>query len=141
MARRKLPDVDELVRLVNDEDLTYEEIAQRYGCTRQAVYFAMTGAGQRSPRSPEHSYREWIPWQGIKVEHNNDLLIKRLRLHARRELGYRLTSAQTATLDQWLAYMREHGAIVVYDRAVGFRLAPRRPGETGMARPHPVPAG
>lgn len=139
MARNKLPGTDELARLVHEQGLTYREIGERYGCTRQAVYWALTAAGQRSPRSPEHSYREWIPWHGIAVEHNNDLLLKRLRLYARKQLGYQLTPTQIGILDQWLAYMRHHDAIVVYDRTMGFRLAPRRPGETGMARPHPAP--
>jgi transposase-like protein len=141
MARRKLPPDEVVARLVKDEGLTYEQVAERYGCTRQAVYQAMTAIGERSPRGPAVSYREWIPWSGIKVEHNNDLLVRRLRLYARRQLGHPLPPAQSALLDQWLAYMREHNAIVVYDRAVGFRLAPRRKGETGLARPHPVPVG
>jgi hypothetical protein len=141
MARRKLPSDEHVAHLVQELGFTYEQIAAQYGCTRQAVYAAMTAVGQRSPRGPQFSYREWIPWKGIKVEHNNQLLIRRLRLYARAQLKQPLTPAQTAQLDQWLTYMREHNAIVVYDRDAGFRLAPRRPGETGMARPHPAPVG
>ena len=141
MATRKLPANEEVVRMVQEEGRTYGEIAEEYGCSRQAVYHVMRHAGLRSPRSPEQSYREYIPWTGVAVEHNNDLLVKRLRMYARQQLGLPLSPEKTAKLDQWLAYMREHQAIVVYDRAVGFRLARRRPGEEGLARPHPAPVG
>lgn len=141
MSRRKLPPDQEVVRLVQDEGLTYQQVAARFGCTRQAVGLAMTNAGARSTRGAEYSYREWIPWTGVAPEHNNDLLVRMLRLHARDQIGLELSPAQQRRLEEWKDYMDRRGAVVLYDRALGFRLAPRRPGELGYARPAPDPVG
>lgn len=107
-----------------------------YGVTRQAVTDCLARAGIPSPRAElVRSYRDYIPWDHIGAEHNNDILVRRLRLYARLHTGGLLTGQEYRLLEKWLDYMRRNDAIVTYDRDRGFRLAHRAPGETGLARP------
>lgn len=132
---RRLPATDVVIELVTQRGLTHEQVGHMYGVTRQAVGDCLDRAGIPRPRQEVvRSYREYIPWT-VGAEHNDDILVRRLRLYARLQTGGLLTRAEYARLHEWLDYMRANDAIVTYDRGRGFRLAHRRPGETGLARP------
>lgn len=133
---RKLPPAPAVAELVVVRGLTHAQVASMFGVTRQAVTDCLHAAGVASPRGVR-PYRDFIPWHPIAAIHNNDLLLRRLRLYARQQMGAPLRPGQAALLDQFLAYMRENNAVVIYDpnKTPGFRLAPRLPTDTDLVRP------
>jgi hypothetical protein len=132
---RRLPADDVVIELVTQRGLTQEQVGSMYGVTRQAVGDCLDRAGIPRPRQElVRSYREFIPW-AVAAIHNNDLLVRRLRLYARLQTGGTLTRQEYARLQAWLDYMRTNDAVVTYRPDRGFRLARRAPGETGLVRP------
>lgn len=133
MSHRKLPDVKVLVKHLEEEGMTYAQVAELYGSSKQAVSAALDRANVDLGRA-QRSYRDHIPWR-VKVEHNSHLLVKMLRLHARSQLGLPIQPADLAKHDQWLQYMKLHDAVVVYHPDHGFGLDERRPGDSDLTRP------
>lgn len=135
-AHRKLPPTERVVALV-EQGLTQRQIGEMFGVSPSAVGECLRVAKVSSPRRVTY-YNDHIPWK-VRVAHNSHVLVRRLRLHARKDTGGDLRPDQLALLDQWMTYMRHHDAVVVYepDTEQGFFLDHRQPGDLRYVRPHP----
>lgn len=145
MPRAKLPDLATLQHLRVAEQLTYQQIADRYGATRAAVHFALKQAGVTKARP---RYRAEIPWV-VKPQHNNDYRVQMLRLAARLTHGGSASEADRSALGRWLRALSSrdtgsrHGVVVDYDHVrypEGFAYVAREPRyDTGLVRVRTTP--
>jgi hypothetical protein len=137
-APRQLPTSDVLRKLRgphagHPNGLTYEEIAERYGVTKGAVYWQLRDAGLAKTR-PDHS--KFLPWT-VKAEHAHARPATMLRLLSRREHGDTIPAVKARMLDKWLKEVQEAGVVVCYARDMppnpaspttgGFFYSKRRP--------------
>lgn len=112
-APRKLPSNTELLKL-REKGHTYDEIADMFGVTQQAVYFRLREAGGTGTR-PDH--RKYIPWR-VKTEHAHCRPATMLRYLSRREQGDTIPPVKERMLDKWLEQLKEADVVVCYDRDV-----------------------
>jgi hypothetical protein len=124
---RKLPPDHEVLRLVLEEGRTLRSVADEYGATRQAVSACLHDNGAYAPNAVM-PYREWIPWR-VRVPHNNDKIVRRLRRYARWQMGETFSEKEINNLSRWISRMRQLGVVVDYDPKAGFFYSPRRPDE------------
>lgn len=116
-APRILPDNATLRHLVEDDNLTHQQIADRVfretgnPVSRSSVSAALSRAGISTPTS---RYREEIPWR-VKVPHIREYPARMLRLLGRRRSGQELNEQEAARLDSWLAMLEADNAVVGYD--------------------------
>ncbi|MEV7589696.1 hypothetical protein AB0O42_05420 [Streptomyces sp. NPDC089922] len=114
--------------------MTYEEIAEKYGVTKGAVYWQLSAAGQVKQR-PDH--KRFIPWK-VKTEHAHARPAMMLRLLSRKESGDEtIPDVKLRMLAKWLREVREADVVVCYDRTMppnpaspstgGFYYSKRRP--------------
>jgi hypothetical protein len=122
-----LPPDEEVVRLVTGEGRTLQSIADEYGASRQAVSNCLRNAGVGSPKAIQ-PYKDWIPWR-VKVSHNNDKIVRKLRRYARLQMGETFRPGEVANLERWIARMRTLDVVIDYSPEVGFIYVPRRPDE------------
>lgn len=147
MPRQKLPDLATLHHLRGAEQLTYQEIADRYGATRAAVHLALKQAGVTSARP---RYGAEIPWL-VKPQHNNDYRVQSLRLAARLAHGGCASDADNLALQRWVHALSSrdtgcrHGVVVDYDHVrypEGFAYVARQPRyDTELIRVPTTPDG
>ena len=132
MTRAKLLDVTTLRHLRDAEQLTYQQIAERYGATRAAVHLALKQVGVTKARP---RYYAEIPWV-VKPQHNNDYRVQLLRLAARLAHGGCASDADRLTLQRWMRALSSrdtglrHGVVVDYDHVrhpEGFAYVAREP--------------
>ncbi|MFF7234169.1 hypothetical protein [Streptomyces sioyaensis] len=113
--------------------MTYEEIADKYGVTKGAVYLALRDAGLAKKRP---SYKHLIPWT-VKSEHAHAHPVLMLRVLGKQEAGERVPTVKKGMLDRWLAEIKAADVVVCYDREMppnpaspstgGFYYSRRRP--------------
>lgn len=115
------------MRLVVQEGRTLQSVADQYGASRQAVSNCLRAAGQGAPNAIQ-PYKDWIPWR-VRVSHNNDKIVRKLRRFARLEMGEEFRPGEIANLRRWAERMRQLGVVVDYHPEVGFMYVPRRPDE------------
>jgi len=132
MARpRILPDADVLGTL-RREGWTYDQIAERYGVSKSAVHVALTRSNLIE--TPRPRYEREIPWT-VATEHSNMYEVSMLRLAARRDHGAKIRAEKARYLDNWIAQLQRHDAVVGYHPDRGFYYTKRRPGvDTGLIR-------
>lgn len=115
---RILPSDRELERLVKDEGMTHQEIADLvfkqtgHKVARSTVSVAVTRAGLNE-RSHARFIEE-IPWT-LKAKDLRAYPIRMLRLLGNRRAGNHLTDDETKRLDSWLARMEMENAVVAWD--------------------------
>lgn len=132
---RILPPGDELVRVFQrDSSLTYTAVARRYGVTRQAVVKALGPRVAQLNRPPARSLKLFVPWR-VRVEHEQDFLVRMLRLYAREQLGFGVASGRRRGYYSWKREMDDRNLVVTYDRETGFALDERREGDAAYWRP------
>jgi hypothetical protein len=141
-AHKRLPDNDTLLQLLN-QNWTYQQIADRYGVTTQAVFLAarrIPGATQ-----PRPTYKEELPWALAKEHHHarpaaylRSLGRRRANVAAGRPVNEGLTEKKANALDRWLEGLERDGQVVIYDRRIppnpasssgGFAYVPRLPSD------------
>lgn len=127
VSHRKLPPDEEVVRLVVQDGRTLQSIADEYGASRQAVSNCLRNAGHGAPNAIQ-PYKDWIPWR-VRVTHNNDKIVRRLRRYARMQMGEEFRPGEQANLDRWIQRMQALGVVVDYHPEVGFMYVPRLPDE------------
>lgn len=127
MSHRKLPPDEEVVRLVVEEGRTLQSVADEYGSSRQAVSNCLRNAGHGAPNAVQ-PYKEWIPWR-VRVIHNNDKIIRKLRRYARMQLGEEFRPGEVANLQKWVDHMRTLNVVIDYHPDTGFMYVPRRSDE------------
>jgi hypothetical protein len=140
MSHRKLPPNEEVVRLVVQDGRTLQSIADEYGASRQAVSNCLRGAGHGAPNAIQ-PYKDWIPWR-VRVIHNNDKIVRRLRRYARMQMGEHFRPGEEANLRKWVERMRDLGVVVDYHPDTGFVYVPRRsdePRDQIIRRPGGIP--
>lgn len=130
MARpRTLPDNEQIIQHLRD-DWTYQQIADEYGTTREAVSALVARYRLAPPKVGRH--HEFIPWT-IAPEHRRDAPLRKLRYYSRRMQGEELTAAEEKALDNWLAEMNSwinpdtglRGVVLAYSREDGWYYVPR----------------
>lgn len=122
MSERKLPPHEVVLDLIQHQGLSTQEVADRYGVTRPAVSYCLRQNHVVAPRAP---MRYDMPWR-VRVEHNNDPLIRKVRLWMRSRMpGVELRPDQQAALDQFLAHLERIQRVVAYNPESGFLLVPR----------------
>lgn len=122
MARpRTLPDNEQIIQHLRD-DWTYQQIADEYGTTREAVSALVARYRLAPPKVGRH--HEFIPWT-IAPEHRRDAELRKLRYYSRRMQGEQLTYAEEKSLDNWLAELDT--VVLTYTREGGFDYVPRMP--------------
>ncbi len=129
---RKLPEIWELREMIR-RGMTYQEIGDGCGASRQAVHLALAAAGATRSRI---SYREFLPWS-LTPEDGNAFEAKMLKLFARSRLGLPLTPQAARRLDAFCTRCDELDVVVDYrpDHPQGpFVYVPRRPSDVGYAR-------
>ena len=138
-GQSKLPS-DARMRELHEEGLTNQQIASRYGVTREAVRqkFARMGL-DRGPRRADH--RRFLPWR-MRAQHQQDVLARRLRELSKREQGFPLTDTENRNLDEWLAFMEGDNDAGVplavhynMNDPEGFWLQPRTDEDDGLVSP------
>jgi hypothetical protein len=136
---RKLPDLDELLKHVED-GMSNTDIGRLYGTTAEAVRQSLIRGGvRRTPTRPSHAY--YLPWR-IRADHVGDVLARRLRAYSKRQQGRTLTATEDRLLDEWMKWMDGGNAYGVplsvhYDRTDdhGFFLMPRQDGDRDFISP------
>ena len=137
-APRYIPSLSVLLRW-REEGLTHQEMADRVYAregvrvTRSAVSAALSRAGE----THRIRYDDVIPWERIRIEHNQEYPLTMLRLLARKERGLDMSDDQAHRLDRWLERMDEEDAVVHYEPRSkdGFYYVPRKPEDgTGYVR-------
>ncbi|MFC7979550.1 hypothetical protein ACFUT3_30495 [Streptomyces cinereoruber] len=103
--------------------MTYEQIAEKYGVTKGAVYLQLRDSKQTSKRK-DHS--KYIPWT-VKTSHAQARPNAMLRLYSRRAQGETLPEVKARMLDKWLAEIKEANVVVCYNR----EQVPNPASETG----------
>jgi hypothetical protein len=124
---RTLPDNEQVVRHLRD-GWTYQQIADEYGTSREAVSALVSRHRLAPPKVGRHS--EFIPWT-IAPEHRRFAELRKLRYYSRRMQGEQLTHAEEKALDNWLREMDtghpDFRVVVAYDRTVGWHYVEREP--------------
>lgn len=131
VSHRKLPPDEEVIRLVVDEGRTLQSIADEFGASRQAVSNRLREAGVGAPKAIQ-PYKDWIPWR-VRVAHNNDKIVRKLRRYARVQMGESFRPGEVANLSRWIGQMRSLGVVIDYHPEVGFMYVPRRSDEPADA--------
>ncbi|MFJ9423462.1 hypothetical protein [Streptomyces sp. NPDC101249] len=108
---RRLPSSD-VLRAERQKGMTYEEIGEKYGVTKGAVYLQLRDAKISGTR-PDHS--KYIPWT-VRTEHAQARPNMMLRLYSRREQGETLPGTKERMLDKWLAEIKAADVVVCYNR-------------------------
>ena len=133
VATRKLPDTKELVALTKTH--SNREIAERYGVSTEAVRLQLASVGVRNGPG-RISHAKFVPWKGIRADHVNHPLLKRLHSYSKREQGRPLDEAEERLLNEWIEFMEGGNPwgvamVVHYDRTDegGFWLSPKQPGD------------
>lgn len=124
MSNRKLPPDEEVIRLIVQEGRTLQSVADEYGATRQAVSNCLRNAGLGAPGAIQ-PYKDWIPWR-VRVPHNNDKIVRKLRRYARMQMGEQFRPGEIANLHRWIQRMQALGVVIDYHPEVGFMYVPRR---------------
>lgn len=140
---RTLPDNETIVSLLR-QDWSYQQIADEYGTSREAVSALVSRYNLAPPKVGRH--HEFIPW-AIAPEHRRYSELRKLRYYSRRMQGEPLTYAEEKALDNWLHDMNtanpQGPLVLAYDRdhpsGDGWHYVPRLPEDgDGIIRP---PAG
>jgi AcrR family transcriptional regulator len=131
---RLLPSDEELLRLRDEDGLTYAQIAARFDVTKGAVFlrFRDAGATKRPTR-----YAAAIPWR-VRTEHDKERPVVMLRFWARMQArDSKLDEASHRRVEKWAADLRDRDLVVMYDESIppnpasrrgGFAYVPRRDG-------------
>jgi hypothetical protein len=131
-APRKLPDSGVLLKL-REKGKTYAEIADEYGVTEGAVYWALRDAGGVKKRA-DHS--KYLPWK-VQTDHAHARPAVLLRYLSSREQGKAIPDAKHRQVDKWLEEIKAADVVVCYSRDMppnpaspvtgGFYYSKRRP--------------
>lgn len=139
-AERIIPSISILLRW-RDEGLTHQQMADRvYSQTGKVVTRgAISAALSRAGETHRVRYDDTIPWDRIKIEHNQEYPLVMLRLLARRERSLPIAPDQEERLDSWLERLDREDAVVMYEprSEAGFYYVPRKreDGEGYVRRP------
>ena len=132
---RILPPAKELAeRLKNDPNLSFSELSRQYGVSRQALTQALRRAHLEVSRGPAYTVKEFVPWR-VKVEHEQHLYIRMLRLWAREQKGLPLPKDRVKIYRELLAWLDDNDLVIAYDRETGFSAVPREDGDGRYWRP------
>lgn len=120
------PDDALLARLVTEDGLTDQEIADRYGVRRQtARYWRLTaGIHKDSPQRFDHS--DMLPWR-LTVGDSRDAIAARLRSYSRMRQGGDVSEKERHTVEKFVEFLQRERVVVDYDRTKGFLLRRRNP--------------
>ena len=139
-ARRILPEPAELERLRLTEQMSLQEIADKFSVSREAVRQSLRRAGIRS--RPWVRYEAEIPWT-IKPQHRNAHPLNMLRACARADRGMAISDVRSEEAQRWRRNLRQQGLVVGYglhqtaegSREFGFYYTPARAGvDQGLIR-------
>jgi hypothetical protein len=139
-ARRILPEPAELERLRLTEQMSLQEIADKFCVSREAVRQSLRRAGIRS--RPWTRYEEEVPWT-IKPQHRNAHPLNLLRACARVDRGMPISEERRVEAQRWRRNLRRQGLVVGYGlhetaegkRRFGFYYAQARAGvDKGLIR-------
>ena len=129
---RKVPDKDTLTKWWVDEDLTRQQIADRWfaetGITVSLPAISMA-VGRYGLPAKRNRWTNFKPWR-IEGRHEDLNENRLLRLAARRAAGMKNSAEDETWLDNWLADLKEKGRpVVAYypDTEEGFFYHPRVP--------------
>lgn len=121
-------------RLEKDHSLTYTALADEYGVTRQAVTKALQRAKIEPKRPSPYSLKQFVPWR-VKVQHEQHVLVRMLRVYAREQLGMPVPKDRRRMYARWRHDMDQYGLVVTYDPETGFDTDLRRDGDERYWRP------
>lgn len=113
-APRLVPSASMLQRLV-ERGLTHQQIADEIyketgiPVARSTVSAALSRAGL----TERVRYSDVIPWDHIKMEHNQHYALTMLRAEARRQNG-ELSESGLKRLNSWKEKLKEENAVIVY---------------------------
>lgn len=111
MAAKKLLPDDHVLVALKRQGWTYDEIAQKYGVTRGAVYLRLREAGAVQPQG---NNRHLIPWVVLE-KHTHAVPVEMLRLLARKERGDEIPVRKARMLDKWLERVKEADVVISYE--------------------------
>lgn len=135
MRTRFLPDAEILKKkLEADHDLSLTALGREYGVSRQAVLKALRKAHAEPNRPGPHSLKAFVPWR-VKVAHEQDLLVRMLRLYAREQKGLPIPRDRMKQYREWRETMDLLDLVVTYSPEHGFGTDERRPGDGRYWRP------
>ncbi|MFI8890549.1 hypothetical protein [Streptomyces paradoxus] len=92
--------------------MTYDEIAEKYGVTKGAVYLALQQAGLTGRRP---SYKHLLPWTVAQV-HANAHPALMLRILGARQAKQDVPEVKLGMLERWLEEVKAADVVVCYDR-------------------------
>lgn len=110
---RVLPDDSDLIRLRDFEELSYAQIAARYGVTKSAVEHHFIRMGRAKTVSGYLDYGAFLPW-AISREHAPKDAAVRLRAHIRAHKGLPLSDAMKTRLRNWYSRLRRERTVLDY---------------------------
>lgn len=136
---RRLPDDGTMLAHL-DSGMTYQDIASRYHVSREAVRQRCVKMGVKKTERLDH--RDFIPWKGIRTDHNDNVLLKRLREYSHLRQGRELAPGRQRLLEKWIDWMDGKNAWGVplavhysWTDEEGFWCEPRRPGDKDYVSP------
>lgn len=140
-AYRKLPDESELERLALREGLNNQQIAERFGVSREAVRQALAQAHiERPEQDHKISHADFVPWR-IRADHTSDVLVRRLRSYSKMQQGKPLSATERRLLDLFMRFMDGDNPdglpqSVWYNKDEGgFWIEPRQEGDRDYVHP------
>lgn len=130
-----LPDGAELEEMLKKPGMTQALVAQQYNTSAQAVSAKLRR--HREGSNTDTGWKKYWPkdWfqqrpngNGIRADHGNTYVYKRLLEYTKRRQGAELDENTTLKVDAFLDRLREHNLVVYYryDDPSGFRLRNRR---------------
>jgi hypothetical protein len=143
MGQRVLPQSDQLRKYIEEDGLSYAEIAKLItketgqSVSRSAVGVAAMRAGlsSRKPRTGS-----LVP-DGVRPEHANDYAARMLRLETRLRRDLPLKEDEARRLAKWKTVLAQKGVVAAYHRCddpecatQGWRYVPAEPGEDLVAK-------
>ncbi|MDG9711121.1 hypothetical protein [Streptomyces sp. DH10] len=111
-AQKILPSSDVLKKHRQQDKMTYEQIAEKYGVTKGAVYLALQQAGLTGRRP---SYKHLLPWT-VAQAHANAHPALMLRVLGARQAKQEVPEVKLGMLERWLEEIKAADVVVCYDR-------------------------
>lgn len=109
-----------------DAGVTQREIGERYGVTRQTVYYWIKRAGL-GVRPAGMSHKDFLPWD-VKAEDHHDSIARALRWYSTKQQGGDLDPVARREVERLLEFLKEEKVVVDYSRERGFHFRRRKPG-------------
>jgi len=125
-GRKKLPDTEELIAILQRNKWTYEQAAQHYGVTRPAISGAINR--YRLHVAGLEGHQRLLPWK-VRDEHyrENSIVHNAVMAYAKWQRGQPLSERELANAKKLIEIARTKEAVLIYRQDAGYGWRNRRP--------------